>query len=217
MDGIQAVLAIVLIDLALSGDNALVIGMAARGLPERQRRSAIVVGGAVAVVLRIVAATAVTLLLRIPYLQLAGGALLVVIAYRLVRPGAANARSVRPAASLREAVVTIMLADAVMSTENILGVGGAAHGDVALLAFGLAVSIPIVLFASGIIAGLLDRFPHAIWVGALALLWTAADLILDDPTIRLGPFAPWANDAVLAALLLSLVVAARRTLGARRS
>lgn len=181
---ISALLAIVLIDLALSGDNALLIGMAARRLPDTQRRKAIVFGGLLAVVLRIVAAAAVTLLLAVPYLQLAGGVVLAVIAYRLVRPGASEAHTgVQPAGSLREAVVTILVADAAMSTENVLGVGGAAHGDLPLLAFGLIISIPIVLFGSGIIAKVLDRAPRLVWLGALALIWTAADMILGDPAV----------------------------------
>ena len=181
---LSAVVAIVLIDLALSGDNALLIGMAARQLPDAQRRRAIVLGGALAVALRIAAAAIVTFLLAIPYLQLAGGLVLAVIAYRLVRPaGGHGERAVRPAGTLREAVLTILVADAAMSVENVLGVGGAAHGDLPLLAFGLIVSIPIVLFGSGVIAQVLVRAPRLVWLGALALIWTSGDMILSDPAI----------------------------------
>jgi YjbE family integral membrane protein len=180
----SAIVAIVLIDLALSGDNALVIGMAARRLPDAQRRRAIVLGGGLAVVLRIAAAAVVTVLLAIPYLQLAGGIVLAIIAYRLVRPGVAGEHAqVQPAGSLREAVLTILVADAAMSVENVLGVGGAAHGDLPLLALGLIVSIPIVLFGSGIVARVLDRAPRLIWLGALALVWTSAEMILGDPAV----------------------------------
>jgi len=206
----SAVVAIVLIDLALSGDNALLIGMAARRLPAAQRRRAIVLGGTLAVVLRIVAAAIVTFLLAIPYLQLAGGIVLAVIAYRLVRPNAAHGdTAVQPAATLREAVTTILVADAAMSVENVLGVGGAAHGDLPLLAFGLAVSIPIVLFGSGIIANVLDRAPGLIWLGALALIWTSADMILGDPAIDPHVTDHWAISAALALALLGFVVGAR--------
>jgi YjbE family integral membrane protein len=206
----SAVVAIVLIDLALSGDNALLIGMAARRLPAAQRRRAIVLGGALAVVLRIVAAAIVTFLLAIPYLQLAGGIVLAVIAYRLVRPNAAHAgAAVQPAGTLREAVMTILVADAAMSVENVLGVGGAAHGDFPLLAFGLAVSIPIVLFGSGIIANVLDRAPGLIWLGALALIWTSADMILGDPAIDPHLTDHWAISAAVALAVLALVVGAR--------
>lgn len=203
---VSAIVSIVLIDLALSGDNALLIGMAARRLPDEQRRKAIVFGGLLAVVLRIVAAAIITLLLAIPYLQLAGGVVLAVIAYRLVRPEANESHAaVPPAGTLREAVVTILVADAAMSIENVLGVGGAAHGDLPLLAFGLAVSIPIVLFGSGIIAKVLDRAPRLIWLGALALIWTSADMMLGDPAV--DPHLPdhIALSAALAVVILGLV------------
>jgi YjbE family integral membrane protein len=206
----SAIIAIVLIDLALSGDNALLIGMAARRLPDAQRRRAIVLGGALAVVLRIVAAAIVTFLLAIPYLQLAGGIVLAIIAYRLVRPGVADEHaSVQPAGSLREAVTTILIADAAMSVENVLGVGGAAHGDLPLLAFGLVVSIPIVLFGSGLIASVLDRAPGLIWVGALALIWTSADMILSDPALDPHITDHWAISAGAALAILGAVVGVR--------
>ena len=206
----SAIIAIVLIDLALSGDNALLIGMAARRLPDAHRRRAIILGGALAVVLRIVAAAIVTFLLAIPYLQLAGGIVLAVIAYRLVRPGVADEHaSVQPAGSLREAVTTILIADAAMSVENVLGVGGAAHGDLPLLAFGLVVSIPIVLFGSGIIASVLDRAPGLIWVGALALIWTSADMILGDPALDPHITDHWAISAGAALAILGAVVGVR--------
>jgi YjbE family integral membrane protein len=207
---LSAVIAIVLIDLALSGDNALLIGMAARQLPDAQRRQAIVLGGGLAVVLRIAAAAVVSFLLAIPYLQLAGGLVLAVIAYRLVRPTVAEDHaSVRPAGSLREAVVTILVADAAMSVENVLGVGGAAHGDLPLLAFGLALSIPIVLFGSGLIATVLDRAPRLIWLGALALIWTSADMILGDPALDPHIADHWAISAAAAVAILALVVGVR--------
>ena len=180
---LRAILAITLIDLAMSGDNALVIGMVARGLPRSQRRRAIVFGAGAAVVLRVMAAAAVTLLLTIQYLQLVGGLALVVIAYRLVRPDRGQGRTVREVTTLRAATVTILAADFAMSLENILGVGAAAHGNIALLLFGLGLSIPIVLFGSGIVVGVLDRFPQVVWVGALAILWTAADLVLSEPAL----------------------------------
>ncbi len=216
LETLQAILAIVLIDLALSGDNALVIGMAARGLPTRQRRRAIVVGGVAAVALRVAAAAAVTLLLAIPYLQLAAAVALVVIAYRLVRPATTHGPTVRAAASLPEAVVTILIADAAMSLENILGVGAAAHGSVTLLAFGLALSIPIVLFGSGLVVRLLDRFPQGIWLGASALVWTASDMLVSEPALNVRAAMPWSAELPLAAVMLLLIVAAREATASRR-
>jgi YjbE family integral membrane protein len=217
MEMVQAVLAIVLIDLALSGDNALVIGMAARELPPKQRRQAIILGGAGAVVLRIIAAALVTLLLAIPFLQLGAAVVLLIIAYRLVHAADKHSdKAIRPASGLRSAIITILAADAAMSLENILGVGAAAHGSITLLAFGLALSIPIVLFGSGVVVGLLERYPRAIWLGALALIWTAAEMILDDPAIRVREIIPWSAELVLTAVFLGLIVAARGAVQARR-
>jgi YjbE family integral membrane protein len=214
MDLLGAVIAIVLIDLALSGDNALVIGLAARRLPRDQRRTAIVVGGALAVGLRIVGTALVTLLLRIPYLQLAGGIALVVIAYRLVSKDEGG-HEVREASSMREAITTIVIADAAMSLENVLGVGAAAHGDLPLLVFGLALSIPIVLFGSSLVVALLERWPALIWLGAFALVWTAADMILEDPTVAARVPEHWAVEFVATAALLGAVALARRLVGRR--
>ena len=205
---LQAVLAITLIDLAMSGDNALVIGMVARGLPRSQRRRAIVLGAGAAVALRVAAAAAVTLLLTVQYLQLIGGLALIVIAYRLVRPDGSQGRTVREVTTLRAAIVTILAADFAMSLENILGVGAAAHGNIALLLFGLGLSIPIVLFGSGLVVGLLDRFPQATWLGALAILWTAADLIVSEPALATLHALPFV-ELVLTLLFLAIVVAAR--------
>jgi YjbE family integral membrane protein len=207
-DTLQAILAITLIDLAMSGDNALVIGMVARGLPRSQRRKAIVFGAGAAVALRVAAAAAVTLLLTVPYLQLIGGLALVVIAYRLVRPDGGQGHKVREVTTLRAAIVTILAADFAMSLENILGVGAAAHGNIGLLLFGLGLSIPIVLFGSGMVVGLLERFPQATWVGALAILWTAADLIVNEPALAVLHEVPYV-ELLLTVLFLAIVVAAR--------
>jgi len=218
MEMIQAVLAIVLIDLALSGDNALVIGMAARNLPQRQRRRAIIFGGLGAVVLRIAAAAVVTFLLAIPYLQFGAAIVLLLIAYRLVHASESqSSKEIRPAGRLREAILTILAADAAMSLENILGVGAAAHGSIALLAFGLALSIPIVLFGSSLVVRLLEKYPRVIWLGALALIWTAAEMILDEPAIPLRDVIPWSAELVLTAVFLGLIVATRGAVQARRA
>lgn len=205
---LQAILAITLIDLAMSGDNALVIGMVARGLPRSQRRKAIVFGAAAAVGLRVAAAAAVTVLLTVPYLQLVGGLALVVIAYRLVRPSDGHGPKVREVTTLRAAIITILAADFAMSLENILGVGAAAHGNIALLLFGLGLSIPIVLFGSGLVIGILDRFPQATWIGALAILWTAADLVVNEPSLAVLHGLPYA-ELTLTLLFVAIVAAAR--------
>jgi YjbE family integral membrane protein len=207
-DTLQAILAITLIDLAMSGDNALVIGMVARGLPRSQRRRAIVFGAGAAVAIRVAAAAVVTLLLTIQYLQLIGGLALVAIAYRLVRPDDGEGRTVREVTTVRAAIVTILAADFAMSLENILGVGAAAHGNITLLIFGLGLSIPIVLFGSGLVIRLLDRFPQATWLGALAILWTAADLIVSEPALAALHAVPYL-ELMLTLLFLAIVAAAR--------
>src|SRR2546428_11164294 len=201
LETLQAILAITLIDLAMSGDNALVIGMVARGLPRSQRRQAIVVGAGAAVALRVAAAAAVTLLLTVRYLQLAGGLALVVIAYRLVRPEATQGPTVRPVSTLRAAVVTILAADFAMRLENILRVGAAAHRNIPLLLFGLGLSIPIVLFGSGLVVSMLDRFPQATWLGALAILWTAAELITSEPALSFAAEIPFVELPLTVAFL----------------
>src|SRR3989442_13962187 len=208
LETLEAIVAITLIDLAMSGDNALVIGMVARGLPRAQRRKAIAIGAGGAVALRVAAPAVVTLLLTVRYLQLIGGLALIVIAYRLVRPQANRGSTPRPVTTLRAAVVTILAADFAMSLENILGVGAAAHGNIPLLLFGLGLSIPIVLFGSGVVVALLDRFPQATWLGALAILWTAAELILSEPALGGAGALPFA-DLVLTLGLLAVVLVAR--------
>lgn len=183
LDIIQPILAIVLIDLVLSGDNAVVIGMAARRLSPENRRRAILWGGFGAIGLRILFTALAALLLGVPYLQAIGGLLLLWIAYRLLRPHVEGAH-VGEAGSLGEAIRTIVLADVVMSLDNILAVGGAAHGNLWLLLFGLFLSIPIILLGSEVVARLLGRFPILIYVGAFVLIQTAVGMVLEDDVVH---------------------------------
>ena len=111
--------------------------------------------------------------------------------------------------TLPAAITTILVADAAMSLENILGVGAAAHGSIVLLVFGLALSIPIVLFGSGLVVRALDRFPQGIWLGAVALLWTAAEMMVDEPALGLRERSPYGTEIVLTIVFLVLIVAAR--------
>lgn len=181
-------LSIVLIDLVLSGDNALVIGMAAHRLPPGQRRWAIVLGGLGAIALRVLFTALAALLLAIPFLRAIGGLLIGWIGFKLVHEES-ETRDIAPATSLWEAVQTITLADFVMSFDNMLAVGGAAHGTVELLAFGLLVSMPLILFGSGLIALLLDRLRWLLWVGVAVLGVTGGRMIVEDPIVaaRLHP------------------------------
>jgi YjbE family integral membrane protein len=180
---ISAILSIIVIDLVLSGDNAVVIGMAARRLSPENRRRAIVFGGAAAVGLRMIFTVAAAILLDVPFLQAVGGILLLYIAYRLIRPQHHTVH-VSEADSLRQAIRTIILADVVMSLDNILAVGAAAHGHLGLLLFGLALSIPILLLGSELVARLLGRLPILVYVGAIVLIMTSIRMILEDDIIH---------------------------------
>ncbi|MGH2618761.1 MAG: TerC family protein [Thermomicrobiales bacterium] len=184
LDSLQAIVSIIIIDLVLSGDNAVVIGMAARSLSPENRRRAIIFGGAGAVGLRILFTALATILLGIPYLQAIGGVLLIYIAYKLIRPQSGQHETIREAGSLREAIQTIILADVVMSLDNILAVAGAAHGDIRLLMFGLLLSIPILLFGSELVARLLGRFPAFLYLGVFVLVHAAVVMLFEDPTIH---------------------------------
>ena len=213
LDLVSAVFAIIVIDLVLSGDNAVVIGMAARRLSPQNRRRAIIWGGAGAVGLRIFFTAIAALLLDVPYLQAAGGLLLLWIAYRLLKPHDPQAH-VSEAGSLGEAIRTIILADVVMSLDNILAVGGAAHGNLWLLLFGLVLSIPILLLGSDLVARLLGRLPILVYLGAIVLVWTAVHMILEDRLVHdWRAFALWeilAVASVVAAVVVALGVRAQR-------
>ncbi len=184
VEQLQAIISIIIIDLVLSGDNAVVIGMAARSLSPENRRKAIIFGGAGAIGLRILFTALATILLGIPYLQAIGGVLLVYIAFKLLRPHGDSHGNVREAGTLREAIQTIVLADVVMSLDNILAVAGAAHGDIRLLMFGLLLSIPIILFGSELVARLLGRFPAFLYIGAFVLVHAAVAMVLHDATFE---------------------------------
>ncbi|HEY3064570.1 MAG TPA: TerC family protein [Methylomirabilota bacterium] len=200
-------LSIVLIDLMLAGDNALVIALAVRTLPPRARLWGRVFGTAGAVVLRLVFITLTTLLLRVPFVQLVGGVLLVGIALKLVRPQASSVHNVREGTSLGQAIWIIIAADAVMSLDNVLGVAGAARGDLRLVVFGIALSLPLVVWGSGLLATLMNRWPWIIWVGGGVLGWVAGEMIAGDAAVAravAGTGVLVAVPYVLAAVLLGL-------------
>jgi YjbE family integral membrane protein len=199
LEFLGAVGGIVLVDIVLSGDNALVIGAAAAGLTGRQRYYAILGGGAGAILLRITFAIAVTLLLQLPFLQALGGIALLIIAARLLLDRDApasehdkgrqeqDAQSQHAPAqrSFMSALLTILVADVTMSLDNVLAIGALAHGNLPVLAFGLLLSIGIVLTGSALVATLINRLPWLLDVAALVLGWTAGSMLVHD--IRLGP------------------------------
>ena len=161
---------IIWINLLLSGDNAIVIALACRGLPDHQRRTGTILGTGAAVMLRVIFALLVTQFLGLPYLKFAGGLLLLWIGVKLVTDETEH--EVKASASLRQAVLTIAIADAVMSLDNVLAIVAAAHGSTAMIIFGLAISIPLVAAGSHLILKVIDRFPVLIWIGA-ALITSA--------------------------------------------
>lgn len=175
---------IVLIDIALAGDNAIVIALAVRSLDSRQQLRGRVWGTVGAVVLRIAFIGLLGWLLRIPLLQLAGGVLLAWIAVRLVRPRQGAHGQVRAGTSLREAIWIVVVADITMSLDNVLAVAGAARGNLALVVFGIALSVPLVVWGSGLLARLMARYAWIVWLGGGVLGYVAGEMISDDPVVR---------------------------------
>ena len=199
----SALASIVLIDLILAGDNAVVIAMAVRSLPREHRRRGILLGSAAAVLLRVVATFFVAQLLRAPYVKLVGGLLIGWIAVKLFVEGTPDEVGERAATSVWQAVRVIVIADITMALDNMLAVGGASHGNIFLLLFGLALSIPFVVFTSGLLSMLMDRYPAIVYVGAAILGKVAAEMVLTDPVVAavfaLPARALWVAEALTAA------------------
>jgi YjbE family integral membrane protein len=182
---LSALLAIVVIDLVLAGDNAIVIALAARNLPKPLQRRAVLWGTVGAVVVRASLTVGVLWLLQIPGLMLAGGALLMWIAYRLLTgDDGGREHDLAPAMSFWAAMRTIVIADAVMGLDNVLAVAGAAHGSMLLVVLGLLISIPIVVWGSTLILHWIERFPSLLYIGGAVLAWTAAKMIVGEPMVE---------------------------------
>jgi len=179
----SALLAIILIDLVLAGDNAIVIALAARNLPADLKRKAIVWGTVGAIVVRSAMTVGVVWLLKIPGLMLVGGLGLLWIAYKLLADQGEEEDHGPMAASFWGAMKTIIVADALMGVDNVLGVAGAAHGSFDLVIIGLLVSVPIVVFGSTMVLKLVERFPAIIQIGAAVLAFTAAKMIVSEPVL----------------------------------
>jgi YjbE family integral membrane protein len=205
-------LSIILIDLLLAGDNALVIALAVRALPNRERRLGIAGGAALAVVLRIILTAVAARLLTLPFLQLAGGLLILWIAFRVL-VDASDPPDASPAPRrLLQAIWYITAADVTMSLDNILAIAGASHGDLRLIVFGLALSIPFVIFSSNLLAKLMDRYPVTVYVGVGILCKVAGDMIMADEfvvrSIHPSIVVRYLVDAVLIAVVLIVGVRA---------
>lgn len=180
----SALLAIVLIDLVLAGDNAIVIALAARNLPEHLKRKAILWGTVGAIVVRSVMTVGVVWLLKIPGLMLVGGLGLLWIAYQLLADQSDGEHDGPSASTFWGAMKTIVVADALMGIDNVLGVAGAAHGAMDLVIIGLLISVPIVVFGSSVVLRLVERFPIIIQLGAAVLAFTAAKMVVGEALLR---------------------------------
>ncbi len=215
---------IILIDILLGGDNAVVIALACRNLPARQRRVGIIWGAAGAIVLRVILITVAVALLQVPLLKLVGGVLLLWIGIKLLAPAddGHDAEKLHGADRLLAAVKTIIVADFVMSFDNVVAIAGVAeHADpghrTGLIIFGLLVSVPFIVFGAQIILKLLDRFPIIVTAGAALLGWIAGGLIVGDPAVQ--PMLPAGDMLKYAASVLGavFVVAVGRWLARRRA
>ncbi len=204
LDFWTALFSIVILDLVLAGDNAVVIAMAAHRLPDELKKKAVLVGTAGAVIIRIIMTLLAVYLLSIPYLQALGGLLLLPIAIKLLAP--AKEGHVEEADNFAGAVKTIIVADAAMGIDNVLAVAGAAHGSFLLVVIGLVISVPIVVGSSQIIGKLLDNWPVLIYLGAGILGWTGGSMLVHDASI--GP----AIEGVLGSMA-SIVIPAVLALG----
>jgi len=201
-------LSIVLIDLLLAGDNALVIAMAVRSLPMKERRLGIVCGAGAAVGLRVALTLVAGQLLSISYVQLAGGLLVIWIAIKVLRDASESQAEVPPVRRFAQAIRYIVLADITMSTDNILAIAGASKGNAGLIVFGLALSIPFIVFSSNLLSKLMDRYAWIVYLGAAILGKVGGEMMLTDPfVVRTVHPAAAVQYGVEAALAFGLVAA----------
>lgn len=201
----SALATIIFIDLLLAGDNAIVIGMAARNLPKESQKKAIIWGTAGAVLIRVLATILIVWLMKIPYLLALGGVVLLWIAYKLlVQENHHN--EIKPAATLMASIRTIVIADAAMGLDNVIAVAGAAHGSIVLVILGLLISIPIVVWGSTLFIKLIERYKWILYIGAGVLAYTAAKMIASEE--KFGgffgdtPVLKWTIEALLVALVI---------------
>ena len=191
----HALFSIVIIDLILAGDNAVVIAMAVRSLPADQRRKGIFFGAGAAVILRVILTFFVSQLLQINYIKLVGGCLILWIAVKLFVEGAPEESLDKEATTIGQAVKLIVIADITMSLDNMLAVGGASHGNLFLLLFGLGLSIPFVVLTSNLLSMLMDKYPIILYIGAAILGRVGGEMIITDPVV-VSWLAPSKHDGI---------------------
>ncbi len=216
-----AVMSIVFIDLVLAGDNAVVIAMAVRNLPGKQRLWGIALGAGGAVVVRVICTFLVAQLLNMPLIKLVGGAVIIWIAVKLLTEGADEECKERECGSIWQALWIIVVADMSMGIDNMLAVGAASKGNLLLLLFGLALSIPFVVFMSNLLSRLMDKYPIILWAGAAILGKVGGEMMITDPWVN-GLLNPpkWVEYAVMAVFIafvcgLSKWIANRRKASTR--
>ncbi|RKD27013.1 hypothetical protein BEP19_00095 [Ammoniphilus oxalaticus] len=181
---------IIMIDIVLAGDNAVVIALASRNLPLQQRNKAILWGTFGAIIVRILMTLGAVWLLRIPFLQAIGGLLLLIVAIKLLKSGD-DSENIKAETGLMQAIRTIIIADIIMGVDNVLAIAGASQGNMLLVVIGLAISIPIVVWGSKWIVTLMDRFPVIVQIGALILAWTSGTMIVHDQMVGELALAQW--------------------------
>ncbi|MFC8687780.1 TerC family protein [Brevibacillus porteri] len=204
-----ALLSIVIIDLVLAGDNALVIGMAARNLPAHQQKQAIIWGTVGAIVIRALATLAVVWLLKIPGLLLVGGLILIWIALKLLIQDNGH-ENMKASGTLGAAIWTIIVADTVMGLDNVIAVAGAAHGDFLLVVIGLIISVPIMVWGSTLILKLIEKYPIVIYIGSAVLAYTAASMVTSEKFLT--PFFaayPWVKWLFIVAVVVGVMLIGR--------
>jgi len=212
-----AVMQIIAIDIVLGGDNAVVIALACRRLPEKQRKLGIFWGVFGAITLRVVLIFFALNLLAIPYLKIVGAALLIWIGVKLLQPEPEGAHEIDASTTLIGAIKTIIVADAVMSLDNVIAIAGAAKDDIALVTFGLVISVPIIVWGSQLVMKVMDRYPVTIAIGAGLLGWIAGDMAVTDVVTKewvstQAKYLQWIAPAVAALL----VIVAGKVLAARK-
>ena len=174
---------IIVVNILLSGDNAVVIALAARSLPAHQQKQAIIWGSVAAIIMRVILTIVAVELLKYPYLKIVGGLLLFWIAVQLLEPEGDDGDGIESSNNVMVAIRTILIADLVMSLDNVIGVAAAAKGDNVLVMLGLAISIPLIIFGSTILLKVMDRFPVIITAGAALLGWVAGEMLITDPIL----------------------------------
>ncbi len=199
---------IIFIDLILAGDNAIVIGLAARKLPPEQQKKAIFWGTFGAVAIRIVATVLIVYLLKIPGLQLVGGLLLVWIAYKLMITEEGH-KEIQPKDTLWASIRTIVIADAAMGIDNVIAVAGAAHGDTLLVVIGLLISVPIVVWGSTLFIKLVNKFPSIVYIGSGVLAYTAAKMITHEKFLKEWFASPVINWGFVILVVVVILIAGR--------